>query len=104
MNTVPISPLPGPLDLAPDVHRDAALTMLDIVLDEIEMGPWDVEVRTWVELADPAYMATLASWCRRSWQAGVEVGRAECAEEIDEYHRRVQAARAELDALRARRP
>jgi len=74
------APLPGILDLAPDVHPDTARAMLATALDALPMGVWDAEVRSWVEVADPAYVAAVASWCRRSWAAGVEVGRAEDTE------------------------
>lgn len=94
--------LPGPLDLAPDITLGMAAEMLDDVLASLPWGVWDAEVRTYLQHADPAYQAAVASWCRRSWAAGVEVGRAECTEEVEAYHRAVQAARAELDAVKAR--
>jgi len=98
------APLPGPLAAAPEVAAETARAMLDDVLDDLPMGVWDTEVRTWVELADPAYVATVASWCRRSWAAGVDTGRAERAAEVAEYADAVQRARASLDDLTGRRP
>lgn len=99
-----VQPIPGPLQAPPDVSPDAAKMMLDNVLDDLELGAWDAEVRTWVEFADPAYVAAVASWCRRSWQAGVEVGHTECVEEIAGYHQAIAVARAALDRSERRAP
>jgi len=49
-----------------------ARSALDDVLDGLEMGRWDAEVRSWVELMDPAYIAAIASWCHRYREAGVQ--------------------------------
>ncbi len=72
--------LPGPLDLAPDITTGMAAEMLDDVLTGLPWGVWDAEVRSYLQHADPAYQAAVASWCRRAWQAGAEAGRAELAE------------------------
>lgn len=65
-----MSVLSGPLDTPPDIAHEVARSALDDVLDDLEMGRWDAEVRSWVELADPGYIAAIASWCHRSQMAG----------------------------------
>ena len=94
--------LARPLNEAPDVGHEVARSMLDDALDLIEVGVYDVEVRSWVDFADPAYVATLASWLRRSWAAGVEVGRAEREQEAATYHQQVREAREALDRITGR--
>jgi len=58
------------LDSPPDIGHEVARSLLDDVLDDLPMGRWDAEVRSWVELMDPAYIATVASWCTRYRAAG----------------------------------
>jgi hypothetical protein len=78
--------------------------MLDQALAGLALGAWDLEVRDWMRASHPGEQAVIASWCRRSWQAGLAVGRDECSEEVAAYHRAMQTARTALDQVRGRKP
>ncbi|HTY35407.1 hypothetical protein [Mycobacterium sp.] len=98
-----MNPPTGPLDVAPPVTSAEADEMLDTVLADFTLGAWDREVRDWIRASHPGEQTAIASWCRRSWQAGVEAGRAECEDEVASYHDAVQRARTELDHLQMRK-
>jgi len=89
--------LPGPLDVPPPVTSTEADAMLDAVLADIVLGAWDREVLSFLRQSHPGEQATIASWCRRSWSVGVQVGRSELAEEVAGYHEAMAVARAALD-------
>jgi hypothetical protein len=62
--------MPARLDTPPDLSPDAAKSALDDALDDLDLGTWDREVRSYIELADPAYVAAIASWLQRARHAG----------------------------------
>jgi len=92
--------LPGPLEVPPPVTSSEADSMLDTVLADFALGAWDREVLSFLRQSHPGEQATIASWCRRSWAAGVAVGRAEREPAAATYHEQMQRARDELDETR----
>ena len=76
-----VQPPLGPIDTPPAFTSTDADRMLDEALAGLQLGAWDLEVRTWMRQSHPGEQVAVAAWCRRSWQAGVEVGRRERADE-----------------------
>jgi hypothetical protein len=118
----PVVPLPGPLDQDPTIASEraaagsfvplgpvTAATMLSLALARIGIGRWDRELAGYM-LGDASTTATVASWLRRSYEAGVADGRAERVEETETIPRlqgmvtavtqRLDSALADSDALR----
>lgn len=64
----------GPLSQHPRADSQAARRMLMTALSDLQMGTWDVEIRSWLLGKDPEVVATIASWLVRAWQAGLAAG------------------------------
>jgi cell division protein FtsB len=99
-------PLPGPLTDSPALPDQAtAVTHLDTALARIRVGAYDREAADNVVAAlDRATVAAVASWMRRSYEAGVVAGRAERVDESAHVQRldaQVEVLRAEVARLRA---
>jgi hypothetical protein len=92
-----VNPAAGPLDTPPPISSTEADEMLDQALAGLTLGAWDREVLAWMRQSHPGEQAAIASWLRRSWAAGVVVGRAERELEARTYHEAMQRARDALD-------
>lgn len=76
----------------PNPSGALAEAQLGSALDRIQLGVFDHLVAAWLRSQDPQTTATVASWVRRAWLDGVEVGR---TEQVDEAPT-VAAVRAQL--------
>lgn len=91
--TDPRLPLPGPLHTPPTIPDQAtAVLHLDIALTRIVLGDYDRQAACNVTALDRATVAAVASWLRRSFDAGLSAGRAERVDETE----RVQRLEAEV--------
>jgi len=93
---IPVLPPAGPLQAWPDVTTAQAAGMLEQALSGLALGPVDQDAAARLTGLDPAIAAAVvASWIRRSFQAGLATGRAEAVDETPA----VQQVRAEARAL-----
>lgn len=87
MNTKPTevprsaTPLAGPLHEAPQVSAQLAGAMFDEALTGLPLGAYDLRIIREMDGGDPSAIAAVASLLRRSWAAGLVVGRREVADE-----------------------
>jgi hypothetical protein len=92
-------PLAGPLHEQPlNLDHEDALAQLGAALQRIPRGAWDERTATCLSRYEPSFVATLASWLRRSYESGVADGRRDKLEEhpvIEKLTARV----AELERL-----
>lgn len=103
--TDPRIPVPGPLDHGPHWTVCAqSIEQLTYALDRITLGIYDRQVRDdVVGRLDPGGIAAVASWLRRTFDAGVAAGRRERVDETDRVQRLeadVALMRSEVERLR----
>lgn len=101
MNGRPLPPA-GPLADWPEITTAKARALLESALNGLTLGRIDVEVRDRMPGShrplDPTVTtAVVASWLRRSFEAGLAAGRAELVDETQA----VQAAQAHVDRSRS---